>query len=281
MKARKANCIKRLLALLAVVGSLAATGAVFASEGIGLGITPELTARWWQWAFSIPSSVHPLTFKETDPTGSGYCMVGQEGEAWYLGGIFKVIDVAAARKKAQFKGNGEIVPVEIERECTIPLGKTLLIPVLNAECNTAEEIALGSDVPSDLFEKTRYLRNCAKSLADAVDKESAAAYFGPVDSGGAWSQDPVTVRRTHTVLPFSITYSPDNILSSNCGGIPDDDFLCAPNPNPSLAQVDGYWAQVRPPKAGTYKLQTFGEAPAFNFALRVTYILKVVGPQEQ
>jgi len=281
MKAQKTNYWKRMLALLALLGSLSVTGTVLGSDGVGLGITPELTARWWQWAFSIPSSVHPLTFKETDLSGASYCMVGQEGGEWFLGGIFKVVDVSAASKQAQSEGNGGIIPVEIKRECEIPLGKTILIPVLNAECNTAEELALGNDVPENLLGKTRYLRDCAKTVADAVDKATVAAYFGAVDSGGNWTQNPVEVKRVHTVLPFSITYSPDNILSSNCGTPPEDAFLCAPDPNPSLAQVDGYWAHVRPLKPGTYKLQTFGEAPDFDFALRVTYTLTVVGPKDQ
>ena len=277
MKTQNANYWKRMLALIALIVPLSATGTVLGNDRVGLGITPELTARWWQWVFSIPSSVHPLTFKATDPTGANHCMVGQEGEEWFLGGIFKVVDVSAASKQAQSEGNGEIIPVEIERECEIPLGQTSLIPVLNAECNTAEELALENNVPENLLGKTRYLRDCAKIVADAVDKDTATAYFGPVDSGGNWAQNPVEVKRVHTVLPFSITYSPDNILSSNCPG----GFLCEPDPNPSLAQVDGYWAQVRPPKPGIYKLQTFGEAPEFDFALRVTYTLTVVGPKDQ
>ena len=279
-------------------GFLAAVSTpVFGNEGKGLGITPELTAQWWQWVFSIPSSVHPLSEKTTDSTGAGYCMVGQQGETWFLGGIFKVVDIAAVRRQAKSEGNEGINTVEIERKCLIPIGKTILIPVLNAECNTAEELALGNDVPESLLEKTRYLRNCAKTLADAVTENTATAYFGPVvdavtentatayfgpvvDGFGTWIQNRVPVKRVHTVLPFFVTYSPDNILSSNCGEL-EDGFLCAPVPNPSLTQVDGYWAHVRPLTPGTYKLQTFGEAPYFQFALQITYTLTVVGPNDQ
>jgi hypothetical protein len=217
--------------------------------------------------------VHPLSQKNIDPTGADYCMVGQQGGEWFLGGVFKVVDISPASNQTQANTNG-IVPVEIEREChDIPLGKTILIPVLNAECNTAEELALGNDVPEDLLGKTRYLRNCAKTLADAVDKNTATASFGP--DGGPLN--PVEVKREYTILPFSVTYSPDNILSSEC----PEGFLCEPDPNPSLAHADGYWAHVRPLKRGTYKLQTFGEAPAFAFALHITYTLTVVGPKDQ
>ena len=281
MKAQKSNYWKNML-VLSLLGFLSIPGTVLA-DNAGIGITPELTARWWQWVFSIPSSVHPLTFKATDPTGANYCMVGQEGGEWFLGGIFKTVDVSPTSKQAQSKGNGEIVPIEIERACEIPLGKTILIPVLNGECNTAEELALGNEVPEDLPGKARYLRDdCAKIQADAINEDTASAFFGPVDSGGIWTRNAVQVKRVRTVLPFSITYSPDNFLSNNCpGDFGNEGFLCEPAPNPSLAQVDGYWAQVRPPQPGTYKLQTFGEAPGFDFALRITYTLTVVGPKDQ
>lgn len=278
MRTQKTRYRTGLFVLLALVGSLSLTGTAPASEGTGPVITPDQTARWWQWAFSIPSSVHPLTLKEeTDPTGANYCMVGQEGGEWFLGGIFKTVDVAAARRNAQSEGNGNITPVKIERACEIPVGKAVLIPVLNGECNTAEELALGNDVPKDLFQRARYLRDCAETLGDAIDKRTASAYFGPVDSRGKWTKYPVKVQRVHTVIPFPLTYSPDNVLSSEC----PDGFLCNPDPNPSLAQADGYWAQVRPLKPGKYKLQTFGKAPEFDFALWITYTLTVVGPKDQ
>ncbi len=270
MKTKKTNHGKSVLALIALIVSLATTGTVLGCDGGGLEITPELTAQWWQWAFSIPSSVHPLTLKAADLTGADYCMVGQQGGEWFLGGIFKVVDVD--------NPPGPVNGVQVvDRKCEIPLGKTILIPVLNAECDTAGELALGNVVPQDLLKKTRYLRECAKTVADAVDKDTAEAYFGPVDSSGNWTQNPIKVKRVHTVLPFSITYSPENIMSSDCPG----GFLCEPNPNPSLTQADGYWVQVQPQKPGTYKLQTFGKAPAYDFALRVTYTLTVVGPKDQ
>lgn len=281
MNAQKTHSWKRRLALVALLGSLSATGTVLGDDEGGLRITPELTARWWQWALAIPSSVHPLSQKASDPTGANYCMVGQHGGAWFLGGIFKVVDGPPASVDTPSAGNGGTMPDEITRACTIPLGTPILMPVLNAACDTAGEVASGNPVPDDLPGKTRHLRACAKTPADAINPETATAAFGPVDARGRWSRTPVDVHRVHTDRPFSVTYAPDNILSSNCGGSPHDEYLCAPAPNPSLAQADGYWVQVRPPTPGTYQLETFGEAPAFEFALRLTYTLTVVGPQDQ
>jgi hypothetical protein len=266
---------------VALLAFLSVTGTVLAGDAVDLGITPDMTARWWQWVFSIPSSVHPLSQKSNDPSGADYCMVGQQGKEWFLGGVFKVVDTSPASSQTRVNTNS-IAPIEIVREChDIPFGKTILIPVLNGECNTAEELALKNVVPEDLLGKTRYLRNCAKTQADAIEESTLSAYFGPVDSRGVWTQNPVEVKRVYTVLPLSLTYSQDNILSSNCGEPSDDDFLCAPSPNPSLTHVDGYWAHVLALKPGKYKLQTYGEVPAFGFALRVTYALTVVGPKDQ
>src|SRR5262245_19870660 len=65
----------------------------------------ELSAQWWQWAFSIPTSKNPLF----DDTGV-YCMVGQRDDLWFLGGSF----------------SGPVT-----RTCTIPEGTSLFFPVVN------------------------------------------------------------------------------------------------------------------------------------------------------
>jgi hypothetical protein len=255
--------------------ALSATGTVYGNEGL-----PQLTSAWWQWFFSIPSSVHPLTLKAADPTGTGHCMVGQHGDVWFLGGVFKIVDVSSAMRQANAASRAAaIVPIVVERACTLPLGKAVLIPVLNGECNTAEELALGNTVPEDLADRARFLRKCAKTLGDAVTRDTASAQFGPV-TGGVWAPKSVNVKRVHTSLPFSVTFGPDNIFSTDCSGGPNP-FLCEPDPNPSLAHADGYWATVQPKAPGTYKLETFGEAPDFAFALKVIYTLTVVGPSDQ
>jgi len=67
----------------------------------------ELSAEWWQWALSIPTSVNPLT----DGTGAD-CMVGQRGATWFLAGV----------------STGGTVT----RTCSIPQGTMLFFPVINA-----------------------------------------------------------------------------------------------------------------------------------------------------
>lgn len=229
----------------------------------------EDTVNWWQWAFAIPSSVHPLSLKvETDPTGKNYCMVGQDGDVWYLGGIFKIIEAPPeSTDTATLAESDEIEPFVVERKCRIPLGKEILIPVLNVECNTAEEVALGN-LASDaaLDDKLAYLRDgCAKPIADLITESTAQ--FGLEGK----SPKEIKVKRLANKKPFKLTFSPDNIINP-LGAI---DFS-NPDPNPSLAFADGYWAKVKPKKPGNYVLTTYGVLAAFDFALQITYELEVV-----
>jgi len=91
--------------------------------GIGLAVimpinrafaqSPEqLSAEWWQWALSIPTSVNP----QTDLTGED-AVVGQHGSVWFLAGKF---------------GGGTVT-----RTCSVPEGTQLFFPVTNqVEINT-------------------------------------------------------------------------------------------------------------------------------------------------
>lgn len=233
-------------------------------------VTVEDTISWWQWALDIPSSVHPLSLKdESDPTGKNFCMVGQHGKVWNLGGIFKVVDpIPDTAEATTMESSDDVIePFFVKRECRIPLGQEILIPVLNVECNTAEEVALNNlDPDATLDEKADYLLNeCATPLADLITEVEAS--FG---LEGTQLKD-VKVRRVATEEPFQVTFSPDNIINP----LGDIDFS-NPDPNPSLAQADGYWAKVKPKKPGTYVLKTLGVLPDYEFALDITYTIEVV-----
>jgi hypothetical protein len=96
------------------------TGRFIAIVGISLGLmTPpnraladsasvkQLSAEWWQWALSIPTSENP----QMDDTGED-CMVGQRGEVWFLAGV---------------SGSGIAT-----RTCSVPADKSLFFPVANS-----------------------------------------------------------------------------------------------------------------------------------------------------
>ncbi|AXK72189.1 hypothetical protein DWG18_07765 [Lysobacter sp. TY2-98] len=70
-------------------------------EGASFG---EWTGRWWNWALSQP--IEPFL----DPDGR-ICDRGQDGPVWYLAGTDGSFDA--------------------HRECVVPEGKYLLIPIIN------------------------------------------------------------------------------------------------------------------------------------------------------
>ena len=78
------------------------------------GLTYEAwTARFAQWAHSLPLAIHPAA----DPTGA-LCGLGQAGPVFFL--------VQAGDQEA------------VERRCTVPAGTALLLPLLDASCTTVE-----------------------------------------------------------------------------------------------------------------------------------------------
>src|SRR5205823_8952020 len=80
----------------------------------------EWSARWWQWAFSLPVDHHPL-YDTAD------CSAGQSGKVWFLGASFA----------PTVTGSGQVVAIAT-RHCTVPTGTALFFPILNAEASTAE-----------------------------------------------------------------------------------------------------------------------------------------------
>jgi len=69
----------------------------------------EWSAAWWQWAFSLPVTGHPLFDATGEDAGRG-----QSGPVWFLGGVFSESGAAT-------------------REIMIPPGKFLFFPILNVE----------------------------------------------------------------------------------------------------------------------------------------------------
>lgn len=70
----------------------------------------QLSAEWEQWALQIPTPENPMY----DITGDN-CMIGQHGPIWFLAGVFNRFNGGRAR-----------------RTCSVPEGKSLYFPVINA-----------------------------------------------------------------------------------------------------------------------------------------------------
>jgi hypothetical protein len=83
--------------------------AIFPPDSQPYGLTyGEWTAKWWQWAHSIPTENNPML----DETGEDCAQAqNQTGPVWFLAGT----------------GAGSA-----ERTCTIPAGKAILLPIINS-----------------------------------------------------------------------------------------------------------------------------------------------------
>ncbi len=106
----------------------------------------EWSARWWQWAFSLPHTAHPLL-------DNADCSAGQSGPVFFLGGTFAVIEIAPG-----------VILGQATRDCDVPAGKAIFFPIVNTECATIE----GSG------ETEEELRACARFFSDFIVPESLA-----------------------------------------------------------------------------------------------------------
>jgi len=109
----KVKQVARLLTVVAAVAllmvparALAAPSAqVLPAKAAPYGHTySEWAALWWQWLLGQPAGTNPLL----DETGAN-CAQGQQGPVWFLAGGFG----------------------GITRSCAVPVGRALLIPVVN------------------------------------------------------------------------------------------------------------------------------------------------------
>jgi hypothetical protein len=95
----------------------------------------EWSARWWQWALSLPVDQNP--FYDVDRSCSNGAN-GQFGPVWFLTGVINVSGTAI-------------------RNCKVPAGKALFFPIINVECSTLEADPFHGDNETEL-------RACAKSF---------------------------------------------------------------------------------------------------------------------
>jgi hypothetical protein len=198
-----------LLGLLAPSASASSFTIVQPTEKYAGKTYGQWSAAWWQWAnISEPDS--PVT----DATGAD-CAVKQMGPVWFLAGT---------------------TGGSATRSCTVPPGKAILVPIINAECDTLTPPTIGGNEAA--------LQACAKDLMDHVTQTSAsvdgtAIDLGPVSQGRFRFQSPL----------FTITFAPNN------GFYPDGSVA-----GTGQAVADGFWLLIRPLSAGRHTIDFQGTA---------------------
>ncbi len=172
----------------------------------------EWTAAWWTWAFSFSVPNDPFT----DTTGAN-SNLGQSGEVFFIAGTAG--------------GNAE-------RTFTVPAGKFLLIPLVNAELSQVDEPGATA----------AQIRQDVKAIADLIDSLHAT-----IDGVAV----PNLFSHRETSPDFSFTIAPNNAFGEPAG--------------PSgIAVADGYWLMLTPLSANEQHTIRFGgSATALNFSVDV------------
>jgi len=174
----------------------------------------EWSARWWQWLLSIPTA--------TNPTLGGDCAQGQDDDVWFLPGTF----------------GGSAT-----RTCTIPAGKPIFLPLINA-------VAFKPTGGETLLD----LRRLAAAFVDTVNVLDCTI------DGTALDAEVLFAFRVHSPS-FSVVAPPGALLHAS-----------ATDPMVS----DGYWLLLEPFPPGTTHEIVVSTGTSGGFSADVTYTLTIL-----
>ena len=202
----------------------------------------EWAAAWHQWTDSIPYAKHPLF--DTPPADPS-CAEGQSGPVWFLGGRFCGSE--------QTECNSSVVV----RSCTVPAGKSLFFPVVNAACLDVEaqnNYCFGAGpVITDM-------RSALASLIDLVTDLEVT-----VDHKRIKSDLKKDFRVQSPVYPTIVPA--DNYYQA----IAEPEVVAGTY----LGVDDGVYVMLDPLRKGKHTLRFKGTFPQYNFSLDVTYYLTI------
>lgn len=148
----------------------------------------EWSARWWQWAVSLPTTAHPLF-------DNAPCSKGQLGKVWFLGGSF--------------------TGTPADRTCNVPAGKALFFPIIDADCSDVEAPPFFGATPEAR-------RICAINFNNAVLAAAGGISSLSAEVDGVSIQDLAMYRVASPDVPF--VAPADNVL---IGPSPASGFLSA------------------------------------------------------
>jgi hypothetical protein len=238
--------VSRLLPILTLVALLVMAGPV-AAKNANPGVIPpnakpfgktyeQWSVTWWNWAISLPVTNHPLF----DQTGEN-CGVGQQGQVWFLGGVFG------------FSGDAE-------RTCTLPTGKAIFFPILNIFGDNIDPIDPNGP-PTELTEQGLIDTYCEPFLHDNV------ALNAEVDGRALKNLE------EYEIEPTLFQYDmPEEDSLYDFFGV---DWAGAPPPPGAVSC--GYYLMLAPLPKGEHTLHFHASTDGLGgFELDVTYNLEVV-----
>jgi hypothetical protein len=177
---------------------------IFPPDSQPYGLTyAEHAQNFWKWLLSIPANESPMG----DNTGDK-CLMGQSNtnsSVFYLS-----------------PGEGKV-----ERICTVPAGKGLLIPVMEVEISDKE--IPGASV-KDLSDAARKDQDGVNSLYLKIDNEE-------------YKYDDLLKYRTQPTEPFQVIFPDNGIFGVTEGG-------------PSQVVADGFYILTEPLTAGNHTVHS-------------------------
>ncbi len=224
-----------VLALAIPAGTSAASSAARAAPVVPpFGkLYDRLSVAWWQYALAQPAATNPLV----DPTGAN-CRAGQSGPVFFLAGT---------------AGSGTFT----RDACTVPFGKLLFFPLLNAfDVHTPGD---GLDTPELVYKDFLTFGFRADQLHASVDGV-AVRHLDPATTPYRGCAEPVR----GCTGAFSLVFPDANLF-----GLPAGTYA------PAVA--DGYYLLLLPLRPGVHTI-AFGGTGNFSgpTSQDITYHLRVV-----
>jgi len=155
----------------------------------------EWTAKWGTWLLSIPSNTNPAS----DSSGAN-CAQKQAGPVWFLAGS---------------------ITGKADRICTIPAGKAILFPILEAECSYSELPKLKTESA---------LRSCAVAQNEQMYIETTVDGVALQSSQMPRIQSPL----------FNFTFPANNLFGAPAGS--------------SQSVADGFYVFLHPLSSGKHDI---------------------------
>jgi hypothetical protein len=184
------------------------------------GISYELwTIKWWKWLMSVPKTINPVF----DESGVN-CHINQnDPNVWFIAGTFGGF---------------------AERQCTIPLGKSIFFPIINIEASF-NDTEVSSELELVSFTKTH------------IDDINVNGIQVKVDN---MVIDKLDRYRISTPV-FDLNFLEDNILNAKVGL--------------TKAASDGYWVFLRPLCSGFHTLFFSGSCLSGKIRIGAKYIFDI------
>jgi hypothetical protein len=177
------------------------------------------TIKWWKWLVSIPKIINPAF----DESGVNCHSNQNDPNVWFIAGTFGGF---------------------AERQCTIPLGKSIFFPIINIEASFND-----TEVSSELE-----LVSFTKTHIDDIDVSGIQV---KVDNMMIDKLD----RYRISTPAFDLNFLEDNILNAKAGL--------------TKAASDGYWIFLRPLCRGLHTLFFSGSCLSGKIRIGAKYIFDI------